>query len=302
MSAFSHPLLDPVRMEMLRRIRLAPHGSAEGAYAGQHPSHYRGSAVEFADFREYSPGDDIRILDWKVFARTDRYYVRQFEAERNLLTYCAIDCSGSMAFSGVNRKTHSKYQHAATIAAALAYTVVREGDEMGMTLAGGRDSAQVPLQGGWQHLSRMVDLLAEATPGGTARLGECLREMHLRAGRRGTVIVLSDFLALDEAFWNAVNLFRKARFDVIMFQIVHPEEVALPEVAMGRFVGTEGEAERFDVAPEEVAESYRAAFHRHVTGMEAHAQQRGCAWFLARTDADPYLFLKQCLLARECAP
>src|ERR1051325_3078935 len=97
--------LDLARMEQLRHVRLRPRGAAEGAFAGPHKSHYRGTAVEFADYREYTDGDDIRQVDWKVFARTDRYYVRLYEAERNLLSYLVLDTSASMEFAGAVRVT-----------------------------------------------------------------------------------------------------------------------------------------------------------------------------------------------------
>src|SRR5512133_3314474 len=130
MPAVEHPLLDLAGMEALRHVRLRPRGSAEGTFAGPHKSPFRGTAVEFADYREYTPGDDIRLVDWKVFARSDRHYVRLYDAERNLLTYVVMDKSGSMDYSGAVLKTPSKLDYAARLTAALAYLVVREGDEV----------------------------------------------------------------------------------------------------------------------------------------------------------------------------
>src|SRR5437899_5167294 len=127
MGALVHPYLDLAGMEALRHVRLRPRGEAEGTFAGPHKSHFRGTAVEFADYREYTPGDDIRLVDWKVFARTDRHYVRLFDAERNLLTYLVVDNSGSMDFSGAVKNTPRKFEYAARLAAALGYLVVREG-------------------------------------------------------------------------------------------------------------------------------------------------------------------------------
>src|SRR6266536_2080644 len=99
-------------MEALRHVRFRRRGGAEGTVGGPHKSHYRGTAVEFADYREYSAGDDIRLVDWKVFARTDRHYVRLYDAERNLLTYLVVDKSASMDFSGAVTQTRSKLEHA----------------------------------------------------------------------------------------------------------------------------------------------------------------------------------------------
>src|SRR5208337_3510746 len=136
MPALKHRYLDLASMEALRYVRLRPRGEAEGTFAGLHKSHFRGTAVEFADYREYAPGDDIRLVDWKVFARSDRHYVRLYDAERNLLTYLVLDTSGSMEYAGAARLTLSKIQYAARLAAALGYLAVREGDEAGLSLAG----------------------------------------------------------------------------------------------------------------------------------------------------------------------
>src|SRR5437016_10935151 len=135
MATLAHRYLDLAGMEALRHVRLQPRGEAEGTFAGPHKSHFRGTAVEFADYREYAPGDDIRLVDWKVFARTDRHYVRLFDAERNLLTYLVVDKSASMDFMGAVAQTPSKLEHSARLAAALGYLVIREGDELGVSLA-----------------------------------------------------------------------------------------------------------------------------------------------------------------------
>src|SRR5258706_14026585 len=129
MPGLAHRYLDLAGMEALRNVRLRPRGAAEGPFAGRHKSNFRGTAVEFADYREYAPGDDIRLVDWKVFARSDRHYVRLYDAERNLLTYLVVDKSGSMDFAGAAQKTSSKLEHAARLAAALGYFVIREAGE-----------------------------------------------------------------------------------------------------------------------------------------------------------------------------
>lgn len=166
MSAVRHDCLDLAAMEALRHARLRPRGAAEGSFAGPHKSHYRGTAVEFADYREYSPGDDIRLVDWKVFGRTDRHYVRLYDAERNLLTYLVVDKSGSMEFSGAVARTRSKLQHAARLAAALGYLVVREGDEAGLSMADTGLHAHLPPSASWPQFNQMLDALDRAKAGG----------------------------------------------------------------------------------------------------------------------------------------
>ncbi|MBI2191260.1 MAG: DUF58 domain-containing protein [Planctomycetes bacterium] len=294
----AHPLLDLTRMEVLRRVRLRPSGSAEGHFSGPHKSHYRGAAVEFADYREYVDGDDIRLVDWKVFARSDRYVVRLYEAERNLFTYLLLDASASMGFAGAAAPSESKLVFGSRLAAALAYLAVREGDEVGLTLAGDRLRDFHSPRASWPHLRVLLDALGEARAAGGTDLGCCLGELFARASRRGVLVVLSDFLEHGPDFWKAIDLFRVSRFDVLFFHVVHPEELDLPRLPSARFLDSEGDGQ-FLAEPEVVRELYRERFARFLVEVEAAARARGCDWYLARTDADPYAFLQRCFLARE---
>ena len=291
--------LDLARMEQLRHVRLRPRGAAEGTFAGPHKSHYRGTAVEFADYREYTDGDDIRQVDWKVFARTDRYYVRLYEAERNLLTYLVLDTSASMEFTGAVRVTESKLSHACRLASALGYLVVREGDEVGLSLADTRVHEHLVPGGSWLQLQRVLDRLEQAQPAGRTDLAQCLQTVYSRVKRRGVLIVLSDFLELDPAFWKSIDIFRRTHFDVMLFQIAQPEELDLPEVLAARFSDPEGDGRPLNAEPDLVRRLYRDRFRAFLTEMQAGCRVRGCDWFLARTDDDPYVFLKRCFLKRE---
>ena len=299
MAKFEHRYLDLARMEMLRRVRLKPRGAAEGTFAGPHKSHYRGTAVEFADYRDYVPGDDIRLVDWKVFARSDKHYVRLYEAERNLLSYVVVDTSGSMEYAGAVRKTESKLAHACKLAAAMADLVVREGDEVGLSLAGEKVWTHLPPRSSWTHLASAVEQLGRAEARGGTDLGGCLMEVYRRVARRGVLIVLSDFLDPANTIWKAIDLFRRSQFDVMLFHLVHPEEIELPAVPLARFVDPEGSGVAFTAEPDEVRAAYRQRFAAFLSASEGGARQRGCDWFLARTDVDPYVFLQRCFLSRE---
>jgi uncharacterized protein (DUF58 family) len=295
----THTYLDLAGMEALRHVRLRPRGAAEGTFAGPHKSPYRGTAVEFADYREYTPGDDIRLVDWKVFARTDRHYVRLYDAERNLLTYLVVDKSGSMAFSGAVTNTAPKLEYAARLAAAIGYLVVREGDEVGLSLAGTTLHEHLPPSASFPHLNRLLDTLGRARAEGETDLGACLDQVFTRVKRRGVLVILSDFLDPSPRFWKAVDLFRRSRFDVMLFHVVHPEELDLPDVASARFVDSEGAPGQFKTEPDLVRAAYRERFDAFLAETEAGGVARGCDWYLARTAEDPYEFLRNCFLARE---
>jgi len=299
MNAPVHRFLNLAAMEALRHVRLRPRGAAEGTFAGPHKSHYRGTAVEFADYREYTPGDDIRLVDWKVFARTDRHYVKLFDAERNLLTYLVVDKSGSMEFSGAVERTPGKLEYAARLAAALGYLVIREGDEVGLSLADAGLHSHLPAASSWQQLNRLLDALQKAQPEGQTNLAACLEQVFTRIKRRGVLIVLSDFLDLTDRFWKAIDLFRRSRFDVILFHVAHPEELELPSLAAARFTETEGGKTFFNTEPDTVRELYRKRLDSFLTEIKGGCRARGCDWYLAKTSAEPYGFLRNCFLERE---
>jgi len=286
-------------MEALRQVRLRPRGAAEGTFAGPHKSHYRGTAVEFADYREYCPGDDIRLVDWKVFARSDRHYVRLYDAERNLLTYLVVDKSGSMEYAGAVARTPTKYEHAARLAAAVGYLVTRAGDEVGLSLADEQLHSHLPAAASWPHLGRLLEALSQTRVEGRTDLAGCLNQVFTRIRRRGVLVVLSDFLGVSGPFWKSIDLFRRSRFDVMLFHVVHPEELELPEVAAARFMETEGGRGQFNAAPSAIRKLYRERYQSFLDEVNAHCRARGCDWYLSKTDEDPYGFLRRCFLERE---
>ena len=291
--------LNLAAMEALRHVRLRPRGAAEGTFAGPHRSHFRGTAVEFADYREYSPGDDIRLVDWKVLARTDRHYVRLYDAERNLLTHLVLDTSGSMAFSGAVQTTPSKLEYAAQLAAAIGYLVVREGDEVSLSLVNQSLHKHLKAGAAWPQLARVLDALDAAQPEGRTHLGAALTEVFPRCPRRGVLAVISDFLDVAPDFWKTIDLFRRSQFDVMLFHIVHPEEQELPAVELARFVDAEDSAGRLNAEPDAIRDIYRARFAAFVAEIQAGCVARGCDWYLARTSDNPHEFLRRCFLLRE---
>jgi uncharacterized protein (DUF58 family) len=237
-------------------------------------------------------------VDWKVFARSDRHYVRLYDAERNLLTYLVVDKSGSMEFQGAVIRTVSKLEHAARLAAALGYLVLRQGDEAGLSLADDHLHSHLPAAASWAQMNRILDHLDRARAQGKTDLGTCLEQVFKQTRRRGILAVFSDFLDTGASFWKAVDLFRRSRFDVMLFQVAHPEELELPDVVSARFVETEGTG-RFNAEPDVVRLLYRRRFEEFLSEIKANCQARGSDWHLTRTSDDPYRFLRNCFLARE---
>jgi hypothetical protein len=147
-------------------------------------------------------------------------------------------------------------------------------------------------------LNRVLNTLGRARAEGRTDLGACLEQVFAQTRRRGVLAVFSDFLDSDARFWKAIDLFRRSRFDVMLFQIVHPEELELPAVVSARFLETEGNG-FFNVEPDAVRTLYRHRFDAFLSEIKANCQARGSDWYLAKTSDDPYSFLRNCFLARE---
>ncbi len=298
-NSLDHPLLDLSKMELLRRIHIQPRSLAEGTYAGPHKSNYRGTSVEFSDYRNYVDGDDIRLLDWKAYARTDRYYIRLYESERNLLSYLMIDTSGSMGYSGTVNQTDSKLKHACRLAAALGYLTIREGDEAGLTLGGQTVDTHLNPGRSFTHLAKMLEIMNSAKASGKSDLAKCLDSVYSRIRRRGILMLFSDFLVDLDKLFATINLFKRSFFEVILFHIVHPEEIDFIPLDSIKCFDPETDNQGLTVEPDAVGDLYIRKFQLFLSQIETLAQGHGCSWYLTRTDKDLYQFLKQSLMEKS---
>jgi uncharacterized protein (DUF58 family) len=296
MSDVTFPYLDLAALETLRRVRIAPRNPTEGTFSGPHTSRYQGMSVEFADYRNYVPGDDIRLVDWKVFARSDRHYIKQFESERNFVAHLALDTSASMAYAGITKTTVSKWEYACRLAAALGYIVIRDGNALGLAL-GSADLEHYERPSNYQrHLSHLLSVVANARTSGKTDLAGYLEKLFARIHLRGILMVISDFFDQDSDIWRVINLYRRSRFDVFLFQVLHPEELNLPDMPCARFFDMEERDLHLKVDIDTLREAYQDRLGRFIKNMEKNAAIRGCGFYLARTDMDPYKLIKRCFL------
>jgi uncharacterized protein (DUF58 family) len=296
MSDATFPYLDLSALETLRRVTIAPRNLTEGTYSGPFTSRYQGMSVEFADYRNYVPGDDIRLVDWKVFARNDRHYIKLFEAERNFVAHIALDNSASMAYAGTINTTPSKWEYACKLAAALGYIVIRDGNALGLAL-GSADLERYERPSNFQrHLSHLLSVVAKTRTSGKTDLAVYLESLFTRIRLRSILIVISDFFDQNSDIWRVINLFRRSRFDVLLFQVLHPEELNLPDMPSARFFDMEDRDLHFKVDIDAIREAYQAKLDRFIKSMKDNAAIRGCEFYLARTDMDPYKFIKRCFL------
>src|SRR6266480_3260431 len=216
----------------LAHLRFSTRHRIDGTYTGRHQSRQQGGAGEFVDYREYSEGEDLRRLDWKVLARTGRAYVRLYQDETNLPCTLAIDASGSMLFDGEHPREPggSKLAYAQYLATALSHVIVRGQDQVGLAVMADELLEQLPPAGTLRHEMLVQEKVENLTTRPTLRMGPALRELFERVSRRGVLIVLSDFLMDDlEDVFAAVRLFRHRQWEVVTLHLVHPREERLPE-------------------------------------------------------------------------
>lgn len=230
-------LLDPQALARLQHLPLLARLPMEGSVSGHHKSPHRGSSVEFAEYRNYVPGDDIRRLDWRVFARTDRFFMKEFEAETNLRCYLVLDCSGSMNFGGPGA---SKLSYAKRMAATLGCLSAQQGDATGLVCAGGKGTGEIPPRRNPAHLRLILDGLKKAEARGETVLPSVLHDLAEKVRRRALVVVFSDFFCELEPLLNSFQHLRFQKHDLALFQLLDRAELEFRFDRPTRFVDLEG--------------------------------------------------------------
>lgn len=292
--------LETAALDRLSHMRFGVQHAVEGQYAGRHRSRHKGGAAEFLEHRQYSPGDDLRRLDWKVLGRTNRPHVRLYEDETSLAATFALDVSRSMSFGarGPGDTTGSKLDYARYLAAAIAYLITRERDLFGLACVSSQLDTFLPPASTTGQLNRAVAALESVEAAPDTALAPALRALFTRLGRRGLLILASDFLDEDlEGLFAAIRVFRHQHFSVLLLHIVHPGEERLPSGQAYRFEGMEGEGVA-ECSPAEVAELYERRFAAFLSGLRSRATAAGCSYRLFST-AVPYVEQLKTLLVER---
>lgn len=253
--------LTPEAMRKLESLVLRSRTIVEGFRAGSHSSPLKGASVEFADHRQYVKGDNLRNLDWKVFGRTERYYIKQFEEETNLRVHVIIDGSGSMGFASGERPT--KYAYACRIAAALGYIVSKQQDSLGLAIYDNELREELPSRGGMRHFRLVLERLAAHEPSGRTDTGRALHALAERSFRRGMIVILSDLYDDPDAVFRAVAHFRKKMHDVILLQILDPAELELSFDRVAEFVDMET-GEKLEIDPALARLAYKRELQKSI--------------------------------------
>jgi len=225
--------LRPDVIQQVRRLDLKARFIVEGFISGLHSSPFHGFSVEFSEHRKYTPGDDIRQIDWNVYAKTDRFYTRKYQAETNLDAYLLVDCSGSMDFSTGGRMT--KMDYAICLAAALGYMMIHQQDSVGLVTFDEKLRTFMPPKAKRSHLTNILGALARVKPAGMTNLAEAIHSVASRVKKRSLVILLSDLLADQEDVIEALHHMRYRGHDLIIFQVLDYSEVAFEFDSYTRF-------------------------------------------------------------------
>ena len=275
--------LDPETLSKLRGLDLKARLIVEGFVSGLHRSPYHGFSVEFAEHREYVPGGDLRHVDWKLYGKSDRYYLKQFEVETNFACHFIVDASESMAYQSESAPL-SKLEYAKHLAAAIAYLVIQQQDAAGLATldAGVRD--YVPPSSQPSHLRLLLHRLEELQPTGETQLGPVLHDLAERIRKRGLIILLSDLFDDPQSLLAGLKHFRYRKHDVSVLQIVDPAEQDFPFDQPTRFVGMEHVTEQ-QADPRSIADAYRREFDRFLTETRHLVRDLGMDHSLVRTDS-----------------
>jgi uncharacterized protein (DUF58 family) len=234
-------VVDPGLLARLKGLTVQAGRTAGGVLSGLHKSTYQGSSVEFAQHREYAPGDDLRHIDWKAYGKSDRYYIKQFDDETNLRVYLVVDTSGSMAYGGSGRP--DKLTYAAQLSACLAWLMLHQGDAVGLLTYGEKLRELIPPSPQPSHFWRIVSALNTVPANGETDLVGALSYVAEMVSRRSLVIILSDCFHFDDRVAAIARQLHRRRHQVLMLNVLDPDESQFPFTDLTVFEDMESEVE-----------------------------------------------------------
>jgi len=294
MSIESQAFFDPAAVSRLSRISLSARHPMLGGVSGQHKSAARGSSVEFAEYRKYVPGDDIRYVDWRVFGRTDKFFIKEFEADTNLRCYLIMDTSSSMAFEADHG---TKFDYARRMAATLGYLLIKQGDAVGLTTFDEKRVHEIPAKTSPTHVKTMFDILGKVEPKGATEIVQTLHDMAEKISSRALVIVISDFFQEIEPLLDGFQHMRYRNHDVTVFHLLDKQEVDFDFDRPIRFKDMES---TFDMVtdPSVIGRGYREALDNYLAAFQKGCRQSGVDYQRVTTDTDYEKVLSSFLLER----
>lgn len=289
-------LIDPKTLMRIKSLQMRAKVAVEGFIKGIHRSPYHGFSVEFSEYREYSPGDDPRYLDWRLFARSDRYYVKRFEDETNLRCYLVLDASRSMSYRS-DPASYTKGDYARTVAATIAYFLSTQRDAVGLITFEDKVTEYVPPRYRPGHLRRLMAVLEREPAGRATDLAGPLEQIAATVRKRGLVILISDLLAPTDLLQARLGYLRSRGHDVVVLRVLDPAEVEFGFTAPAMFHDVESGRELY-VDPVAARAEYLGRFAAHAAAIERSCVDMGVEYQLLTTDQPLELVLFDLLKAR----
>lgn len=294
--------LDPRVLAEIGSLSFRARIVADSANAGIHRSRHHGTSVEFADHKEYAPGDNLRMLDWRAFARFDRDYIKRFEDESNLRGLFVIDQSRSMGYpeNAKSLKRLSKLEYATTCAGALAYVFARQGDAVGLATFSDRLKIEVPSRARRGHVQEILATLEAMKAEGPTQLAKALDALSEGTTRRMVIAIFTDLLDGGLASLAAIKRLRARKHDVVLFHVLDPDELEFPFEDSTLFVGMETQQE-INIDARAIRAAYLDEVKRFLAEAEQTARTSRVEYNLARTDLSPSHMLAGFLSRRTSA-
>lgn len=253
--------LEPQTIAQLKNIELRARLVVEGFITGLHRSPYHGFSVEFAEHRQYQTGDELKYIDWKVFGRTDKYFVKQFEEETNLRSIIALDASASMKYA--SKGNISKFEYASYLSGALAYLMIKQRDAVGLALYDNKLNKYLPPNSKQSYVYEILRTLAATDPSNETGTSQSLDELAERIKRRGLIIIFSDFFDDTYSVINALKHFRHKNHEVIAFHILDPREIDFNFGFSANFKDMET-GEEIVTQPFQIQQAYKSTLKNHI--------------------------------------
>jgi uncharacterized protein (DUF58 family) len=277
-------LIDPELLNETTNLQLTARKIVSGVLAGIHQSPRRGSSIQFSEHKLYTPGDDIRHIDWHAYAKTDRFHVKQFEDETNLRVELFVDHSGSMAFA--SHKLPTKHDYARALASALAMLALSQGDAVGLTTCGGDMFAELPARSKGSHWTEIVAKLATLQPQGTTSLSNWL-QLFAQNHRRSVIIIISDLLEHNhENLLLSLKQLAARRHDIAVLHLLDPAEIDFPYDNPANFASMEDSRKLF-VHPRALRTSYKQTMKQFLTSIAHSMAAMGIDYQQIRTSTKP---------------
>jgi uncharacterized protein (DUF58 family) len=256
-------LLEPRVLQKISKMELVAHQVMDGYVQGMHRSPHIGFALDFAQHRQYVPGDDVKRLDWRAYAKTERYYIKQYEVTTNLRCNIVLDASASMAYQGAG-DSMSKFRYAQFIAACLSYLVLHQQDSAGLVTFDNKVRQFIPPKSAPSQLMRILRTLDSTKPENESAIAPLLHEVAERIDRRGMVIVLSDFFDKSDALIDALHHLRHKRHEVILMQVMANDELEFPFRKWSLFENLERSGDRLKLDPALMRSVYLENVANHI--------------------------------------